>query len=718
MFLRRYSALLIISILSLISVSAMADSADQAQDIRDIISILEDDARRDALILNLKSSLEAESTSSPPPTQSPDITSVELLLAEAGKRIDIVGQVMTALNNAASQIPRVGQWLKWQTESEGARAAWIATIIIIVPVLVLGALIAIFIDRKLRPLHRREDHDNGQAATLQLVINLALDCIPLLVFGLIAEAILYFEQPPDGLAAITRTLVLAIVSHEIIKAITRYVMGQDGHRALLPLKRRIADPVAAGIRRASGVGLYGSAIYSIASIMGLPWEGLGALRHLVGLIVVVIIAITILRVRKVIIRRKTGTGRWHATTQFVFRYGAWFALVYLALVYVVWALSIPDGFYFLLTRGLGSLLLLLLLRVCFTRLNIPKESTSDPVDIPDSAELLDSSLEDQPDLASEVDQRTFRHFLKGLALVICLWMIAELWGLEITRWMLSSEGANVSRSLMNILIIIAGFFGLVTVSRWISQAFANSDERQVSNRQQTIAVIGHNMVRVMAWVTAAIMILTELGVNVAPLLAGAGVIGLAIGFGAQRLVQDIITGFFILVEDTLSVGDVVDLGGQSGVVEALTIRSVRLRDYAGNVHTLPFSSIDSVTNKTKDYSYAVFELGIDYEADIDRAIDQMERVARKLRRDVIFRHEITGPFELAGVDTLADSAIMLKARIRVRAGSQWNVVRAYNKAIKQAFDEEGISIPYPHLSVKLMKDDPKNGPDQEVVRHA
>ena len=171
-------------------------------------------------------------------------------------------------------------------------------------------------------------------------------------------------------------------------------------------------------------------------------------------------------------------------------------------------------------------------------------------------------------------------------------------------------------------------------------------------------------------------------------------VGLAVGFGAQTLVKDIITGIFILVEDTIAVGDVVDLDGNAGVVESMTIRTVRLRDEAGTVHSVPFSAITKVKNMTRDFSYAVFEITVAYDQDIGKAIEVIQATGAELRKDSQLARDIVEPMTIMGVDRFADLGIVIKARIKTKPIRQWDVARNFNRRLKDAFDKADISIPY------------------------
>jgi small conductance mechanosensitive channel len=208
-------------------------------------------------------------------------------------------------------------------------------------------------------------------------------------------------------------------------------------------------------------------------------------------------------------------------------------------------------------------------------------------------------------------------------------------------------------------------------------------------------------------VVTLIMLLGKFGVEIGPIIAAAGIVGLAVGFGAQNLVQDVISGFFILLEDQVRVGDVVQLDGRGGLVERITLRMVVLRDLAGNVHYVRNGKIDVVTNMTKDYSRYVFNVGVAYREDVDEVITILKRVDEELRADPEYKDDIIQPLEVMGLDEFADSALIIKARTTTKPIKQWRVGREFNRRLKLAFDKHGIEIPFPHLTLYPGKD--KNG---------
>jgi len=218
-------------------------------------------------------------------------------------------------------------------------------------------------------------------------------------------------------------------------------------------------------------------------------------------------------------------------------------------------------------------------------------------------------------------------------------------------------------------------------------------------RADTLTHVVGDVARVVVLAVGGMMLLSEVGVNLGPLLAAAGLGGLAIGFGGQSLVKDVISGFFILLEDSIRVGDVVEVAGVSGVVEEVKLRTITLRDLSGNVHIVPNGVIDKVKNMTKLYSFYLFEVGIAYREDVDEVMALLKSIAEEVREDPAFKDEILEPLEMLGVDQFADSAVIIKCRIKTLPSKQWRVGREMNRCIKKTFDAKGIEIPFPHQTI-------------------
>ena len=269
---------------------------------------------------------------------------------------------------------------------------------------------------------------------------------------------------------------------------------------------------------------------------------------------------------------------------------------------------------------------------------------------------------------------------------------------------------NMDKPARILLILLLAAIALQAIHRIIPHlreaVVARQGNREHGLRIRTLSRVVRYVLTVIVSVVTGLLILGEFGISVAPILGAAGVVGIAVGFGAQSLVKDYFTGFFLLLENQIRIGDVVEAGGKAGLVEELTLRYLRLRDYSGNVHYIPNGNISVVTNMSLEYAYAVIDVGVAYAEDIDRVMEVMGRVGQALRQDPKFAAKIVEAFEIAGVDTLADSAVVIRCRFRVMPLEQWNVRREFLRRIKQAFDQEGIEIPFPHR--KLIYSTPEN----------
>jgi small conductance mechanosensitive channel len=290
---------------------------------------------------------------------------------------------------------------------------------------------------------------------------------------------------------------------------------------------------------------------------------------------------------------------------------------------------------------------------------------------------------------------------------VVLAFIVDAWTpFDLGAWVSSDAGATfIGRLLSVALIIMLALLVWLVIASWIEFRLNPEAGAAPNPRARTLLTIFRNAVAIALVVVTAMVVLAEIGINIAPLLAGAGVLGLAIGFGAQKLVQDVITGVFIQLERAIDVGDVVTAGGITGTVERMTIRSLGLRDLSGTYHLLPFSSVDTVSNYNRDFGYHVGEYGIGYREDTDEAIAYLRAAFAELREDPALREQIiSDELEVHGVTALADSAVNIRVRIKTLAGSQFPVGRAYNRLVKRHFDAAGIEIPFPHMTLYFGED--------------
>ena len=297
-------------------------------------------------------------------------------------------------------------------------------------------------------------------------------------------------------------------------------------------------------------------------------------------------------------------------------------------------------------------------------------------------------------------------FLYTLAHLVVWLVFIELglrvWGMSLISFT-EGEGHEISVKLFSLggTLLFAWLIWILSDTA-VHHALTRSRKGLANARAQTMMPLIRNVLFVAIFIIALIVALANMGMNVTPLLAGAGVIGLAIGFGAQSLVADLITGLFIIIEDSLAIDDYVDVGGHLGTVEGLTIRTVRLRDIDGIVHTIPFSEIKSIKNYSREFGYAIFRVAIPYNMEIDDAIKLMREVGQKMRSDPLQRRNIWSPLEIQGVESFESGSAILRARFKTAPIKQWEVSRAFNLSLKRHLDEAGLDLATPRLSVQVV----------------
>lgn len=273
----------------------------------------------------------------------------------------------------------------------------------------------------------------------------------------------------------------------------------------------------------------------------------------------------------------------------------------------------------------------------------------------------------------------------------------------LSRLDITHLGSGALTTLRITAILLVAWVAVAVLQRAIralrTRIASRLDDRDAARRAETLGRVFRYVVTVAVSVVAGMMVLSELGVSLAPVLGAAGVVGLAVGFGAQSLVKDYFSGFFILFEDQIRAGDVVRVGDHAGLVEEMTLRHLRLRDYDGNVHYVPNGEISTVINMSRGFAQAVIDVGVAYREDVDEVFAVMREIAAALRADPAFGPRILEDLEIAGVDKWDASAVVLRCRFKVAPLEQWSVRREYLRRLKQTFDARGIEIPFPHVTV-------------------
>lgn len=695
-----------------------AEPAPVSPDLRDLIATLEDPAARDALLAKLKA---LEQAAPDEPDRGAFGNALDALSDTIETRVETLGDGIVGVIGSVRQVPILARWAWAQLSEPGTRALWWSVVVQAGAAVLAGLVASLVVRVPLRgwrdrlgtlPLAARTK-DRLKASLAHLAVNL----VALLVFLLVTYAVLTYGGTTPLARLVAGDVLIAIGCVRALTAFSKaFLAPENARRRLPPLDDVMARRVQWWLSLLLGLAVYGDYLLQAAQRLGLPWTVHGFLRHLLFLVVTALVIVQVYRLRGEIAAL---VGHWGRTSKSAFtRYLPWQSLsatghhllaAWVGLIYFVWALGVRDGAV-LLTRGLlASFLALLALRAFHVWLEwtfMPRP----PAPTEEGAEP-----EPEPRPASRVS------LVAGLrigAALLTLAVVLQAWGIDVVGWLQTTTAQAVLASVGRIVVVIAV---VAIVARAIQAGAARYVETVddigrplYSNRTRTLVSMARNVAVMLLVAIGVVNVLAELGVNTNALLAGAGVVGLALGFGSQKLVQDLINGLFVLLGDTVRVGDVVDLTGKAGVVEAISMRTITLRDYNGNVHTIPYSSIDVVTNMTKDYSFAVFDVGVAYKEDADEVMEVLREIDTQLRREWPYRRLILEPLEIAGVDQFRESSVLIKARSKVRAGEQWKVGREFNRRLKRRFDELGIEIPFPHRTLVFSGDPPAAAPPASI----
>jgi small conductance mechanosensitive channel len=556
-----------------------------------------------------------------------------------------------------------------------------------------------------------------------LPIIFVLEALPIFAFGFASYIALPLFHPAETARLLIAAVVGAQISASLVSAAAAAVFASaaPGLRLL-----RLGDETAAYLqiwtRRFAVVVAYGYAIVALSTVLGIDAALHEVIIRIWGLLVAGMGVIFVLQNRIAVAdwiagapepvadlpspegepvltplepepaaAAKPSAARFRTFRRRSSKVWHILAIAYIAASYTVWGLQIAGGFAFLLRATVLTAILLLIVRLADRGL---RQAFDRSFALSDDLKRFLPGLERRTNRYLPV----LRQALLVLLYLVGLFALLQIWGLDVIGWLSAGSGRPVMAAAFKIVIIlllsaVASELVSLTIEHYLREHDHNGRQIHHSARMRTLLPLLRNAFRITLGTIVLLVVLSEVGIDIGPLLAAAGVVGLAIGFGAQTLVKDIITGIFILIEDTLAIGDVVDLGGHAGVVEGMTIRTIRLRDGGGTVHTVPFSAVTIVQNLTKDFSYATFDIKIDLRESADRIIEIMKEVGKEIEEDANLKYRLLGSFEIIGLDSFMDNGAIIKARIKTRAMSQWEVMRSFNLRLKRAFDSHGIPFP-------------------------
>ena len=674
-------------------------------DLQSLLNTIESPADREKLAAQLRAMIAARQQAAPSGTG-------EHLFAALSDAVDNANAEIATIAQALVNVPDVFTWVGRQAGNPEARANVLEIALKLCLVIGIGWLAQRVTVQVLARPRRAAEMRGLQGGFMRWgmrLAHIAIDIAPVIVFAAVAYAVLPFLNPNAATRAVAIAVVNAVVVVRLLLVLAGAVLAPDapGLR-LLPIGDESAHYDYLWVRRLAGTSVYGYFAAEAALALGLHRSGFDAVLNVLGLVVAFMLVILVLQNRRFIANhvrshRVRAPGERPGTLDSLRALLAdtWhiLAILYMAALYVVWALRVPGGFEFVLT---ASVLTIVIIAVSQFLVAVAERAINRGFSIGDDVKRRFPSLEARANRYLPV----LFGMVKTVVCVIAALALLQVWGMQSLTWVSTGVGREIVGTLAGIALVIAiaaVFWEGVTLymESYMSRTATDYESLEKIARARTILPLFRKALFIVLLVVVSLVILAQIGINIGPLLAGAGIIGLAIGVGAQKLVQDILNGLFIYLEAAVAVGDIIQLGNAGGVVEAMSMRSIRLRDYDGSVYTVPFSSVTTVLNRTKGFSYYVFNVGVTYGEDVDRVISAMKEVGAAMQREKDFSGLILAPVEVDGVDKLADMTMVVLARIKTLPAKQWLVGREFNRRLMARFDELGIVMPYPQAVVEM-----------------
>jgi small conductance mechanosensitive channel len=685
------------------SIAQPAASSPSTADLQQLVKTLQNDKDRLALIGQLQALIEAQQgVAKQQVAQSP-----ATWLNDLSQRIDAISGEILATAVVIVDAPRLVGWVRGQIEDGETRDRWIA--IGLKLAIIFGcALTAEWVLRRLlqRPalrLSRVRGRSVGTAARLLfLLLAVIVELAPLAVFIAVAYGVLPMTAPRFGTARVAEALIVANLWARGVLAIVRIILLSPNAEALYALGEETRQYLYIWARRLTGWAVYGYAVAGGAWWLGVPGAIYALILRGILLAIAILLVVFVLQNRGAVglwIRGRgaeddagpTQDGSWRLLRNRLAETWHVLAIIYIASIFSVYIVHIENG----LLSGLRTTLVSIVVVVAAILINnFARHVGRRGFAVSPELTLRFPTLEARAN--RYLPAITF--IISFIVYLFAALALLQAWGVDAFAWIGSSTGSRVTGSATTIAIVV-----IAAILVW--ELFSAAIERYLLGLARTGAAAGRiarlrtllPLIRTTVMVTivtiVALIALAELGINIVPLLAGASIVGVAIAFGSQALVKDVITGLFILIEDTFSVGDIIDVGKGSGTIERISIRTIRLRDTAGNLQTIPFSEITTVRNMTRDFAYVVCDAGVLYREDPDRVMDVLREVGAALTADPAWAPLILEPLDIWGVDRFTDSAIVIRARLKVAPTKQWTVGREFNRRLKKAFDKSGIEMP-------------------------
>lgn len=687
-----------------------------AADLQNLLTTLQNDKQRAQLIGQLQALIAAQKATATKTAATPSVeTEAQGIVANLAGKFETIGAEMLDIVDIARGAPKAVDWLDAQASSPATRAQWLTALTQLAIIFAAAAIAAFLAGRLLRPARariglRRSEHVGRWLA--QFIAMLVLALIPIAVFATVGTLVLAALNPAWPARPIAAVTIAAILHAQAVLAAAWTILLSPAYLYFLRLGEESRTYLYIWARRFTLWTVYGFALAALAATLRAPAAIVDLILRLstivlAGLAIVFILqnqaAVTAFlrddadppRTTAVRMIRSALADTWHIL-----------AIVYILGAFGSYLIDLHGGISFVLRATAISIVVLIGAGIAMRLIHVLNRR---------GFELTGDMRGRFPGLETRANRYlpTLVFVISVVIYVLAIMLLLQAWGIDVIGWLELQSVRHMLGSLASIALVV-----VIAVAVWelvnaaVERALVGGSaarQAQVSARLRTLLPLIRSTLLIAIITMAGIIVLSQLGVDIGPLLAGAGIIGIAVGLGSQQLVRDVINGLFILMENTVAVGDYVDVGGgHAGNVEELSIRSMRLRDGNGAVHTVPFSSVTMVVNTNRGIGNATVNVSIALGEDVDRAGRILAEIATAMRQEPVFKQQMLSDLQYWGVDKIDGSSVTLVGQIVCTDSGRWPVQREFNRRVVQRFQAEGIALAVPTQALIVREAEPES----------
>jgi moderate conductance mechanosensitive channel len=685
-------------------------------DLQSLVTVLQNDQQRAQLIAQLQALIAAQkgtASAKPAPTVE---TETQGIVEGLAARFEAIGGELIDIVGIARAAPKAVDWVAAEAASPAARLAWLNAVLRLAIVFLAAAAAALSIGRLSRPVTATLARRPGEQLPRWLILfvtTLILNLLPIAVFAAVATLVLAILQPAIPARPVAGVAIAAILEAQALLVTAWTILLSPAHPHFLRIGDESRTYLYIWARRFILWAVYGFAVARIAAALGAPAAIDDLLLRLATIVLAGLSVVFVLQNQAAVTAflrgtpaRARGPGLFYMIRLALADTWHILAIVYILGSFGSYLVDLHGGVGFVLRATVVSIVVLIGAGLATRLIHHLNQR---------GFELTGDMRWRYPGLQARANRYlpALIFVVSALVYIFAIVLLLQAWGTDVIGWFELQSVRRIVGSVASIAVVI-----VIAIVIWelinaaVERALAGGDaarHARIGARLRTLLPLARSTVLIAIVTMAGFIVLAQLGVDIAPLLAGAGIIGIAVGLGSQQLVRDVINGLFILVENTVAVGDYVDIGGgHAGTVEEISIRSMRLRDGAGAIHTVPFSAVSVIANTNRGLGNAAVSVNVALGEDIDRAQRVLAEIAVAMRQEPAFQSAMLSDLQYWGVDKVDGAAVTLVGQIVCTDAGRWPVQREFNRRVMQRFQADGIAFALPTQNVIVRE------PEQET----